>query len=201
MKKTSKQLQKTFLSRLRTQERAYNDLGVYYTPRLYAKLCKHDEELRDELRQIYTDLIDKIEIPINRDRVVSLRKVCDLDVQDKEVIVSLLNGEVVKLENFVLPQSGVNHITIDHKVAFKDLVEHNKGRLPKMSKLTKEISRGSYLSKEKMRKEYARIVSNYKREDIKELLKEVRFLAEKAELKLMPSHKNFSKGARADTQE
>ncbi|MBL7812693.1 MAG: hypothetical protein JNL57_10760 [Bacteroidetes bacterium] len=193
MKIHTDQLKKSFISRLRTQERAYNDIGIYYTPRLYAKLCKNDTNLKNSLKSIYDQLILNIKIRINPSKTILFSKIDSIAIENNEVYI-ISSGIKEQLMNFKLIDSNIKYITLDHKISFYNLIKENLECLPNIKKLTADIRNGQHLSKEKMRKEYHRVSTSYQKEEIEKILEEVMCIAKKTELELMPSHLNFSKG-------
>lgn len=188
-------LRSLFLSRLKTQERAYNDLGLYYTPRLFTKLVKDKRDLKERLNGVYHSLIDKIEIEID----LGLIYFSDIDaliIEENYVFAVLSSDRSNKhqLRNLRLRISEKKHLTIDHNLPFYELIKENLNNLLKMRTLTDEIRQGRNLTKEQMRKEYQRIFLTYSRADIDSLIQEIESLAQSTTLRLMASDKNYAKG-------
>ena len=193
------QLRRTFISRLKTQERAYNNIGIYYTPRLYKKLVKDKEDLNRRLDKIYHILVDNIDIDLENNYKIKFIELEELHLKQNFVYVRLKSDNTIhKICNFHLTSLNVRHITLDHTTSFYDLIDTNKHKLPALIELTKEIKKGKHLKKEEMRNEYPRIVSYYNMENIISILNEVSLLATQTTLRLLPSFKNFSKGKKSD---
>lgn len=190
---TKENLKRTFLGRLRTQERAYDEIGIYYTPRLYAKLCKPFPDLKYKLKLIYDQLIDQIEIP-NSNGDLRLSSVRLLELKGDKVEILLENGNKIQLENFKLVKPNIRCISLDHTESFFNLINRSKSELISLVKLTTKIQNGSKKDKEQMRKEYNRIVQEYTYNEIIAILNDVSHIATITKIKLMPSHLNFKKG-------
>ena len=195
---TKEQLKRRILSRLKTQERAYNKLDIYYTPRLYAKLVKSNAEHEQMLKLIYSDLIDTIGIYLVNDKIVRIVDIQALKIRDLSIYAVLYDGREMGLKDFEIVTPDPRHITIDHAISFVDLVSENRGRLLTLAKLTAIIRQGKNLNKENMRKEYARVEKYFPADEIVPLLEDIKFLASKSKLKLMPGSKNYSKGRRSE---
>ncbi|HXS36352.1 MAG TPA: hypothetical protein VN721_06600 [Flavipsychrobacter sp.] len=186
-----KELKKRFLSRLRTQERAYNDLEIYYTPRLYPKLLKNSLEHKENLRKLYLKLIDEIEIELINNSVVKFSNIDTLYVEQLELFALTKCGRI-KVKDFQGCTS-IRDITLDHTIPFYDLISNLRDRLPILKRLSFNIRNGSNnLTKEQMRIQYERVSKIPI--DLNCLLSELELLAGETKLRLMLGKNNFSKG-------
>ena len=192
----SAKLYQTFLGRLKTQERAYNELGLFYTPRLYSKFVKRHPELKPQLTSIYETLLNGVGVVLSDDREIKLQELGAVTILNGVVYGTLQEGKQIMLKDFALVSAAMRHITLDHSQSFYALVETHLLNLPHLRALTRAISKGHSLSKEQMRREYARVVDEYTLDEVKGVLKDVQYLAEQTKLVLMPSHLNYAKGKR-----
>jgi hypothetical protein len=191
-------LRKVILSRLKTQERAYKSINIYYTPRLYAKLVKVNSEHMQTLAAIYNDLADRVEIGLINNEVVKLYEIKEFRIEQLQVYARLFDGRKIQLHNFEVPAAKSKHITIDLTVPFFYLINSNSHQLPAINKLTEIIRLGRDLNKEEMRKEYTRVHAEFPAADIDLLLNELKLLAGLTKLKLMPAQENYSKGKKTN---
>ena len=189
----NKKLRSRFLGRIKTQERAFNNLDIYYTPRLFTKLTKGDIELKNRLNHIYSELIDNIKIPLSDQSSILFKDCAYLYINNSNVYASTSSGRI-KLQNFKIVSGHIRHITIDHDTSFYDLIKETSRDLKEFKNLTALIKNNKYHNKESMRSEYDRVVKSYAISDCRKLLDEIHLIAKNTKLTLMPSHRNFSKG-------
>jgi len=192
------QLRSSFFNRLKTQERAYNDIGIFYMPRLFTKLVKGNRILKNKLNSIYHDLVNSIEIELEH-CTITFSDIEALVIENRRVFAILQGDNSPKyiLKDIELKSDEKRELTIDHVVSSKDLISASQGKLIQLKKLTAELTQGKSLGKEQMRKEYDRILPDYSLTDLEILLEEIRWIAGFTTLRLMASDKNFSKGKRS----
>ena len=190
----SAKLYQTFLGRLKTQERAYNDLGLFYTPRLYSKFARRYPELKPVLTSIYESLLSRVGVVLCDGKEIKLHELSTISIKDRMVHATLNDGQSIMMKDFQIVDAAIKHITLDHKTSFFKLVEVNLANLTHLQALTQAICKGQCLNKEKMRSQYTRVVAEYPLEKVNGVLKDVQFIAEQTKLVLMPSHLNYAKG-------
>lgn len=170
-------------------------MGIFYTPRLFSKASRANEDHQLALTSIYSSLIEKIKINLVDGQTVFLKDIECLKIQAKKVyILRKQTKEQTELKDFEIKGPHLKFITLDHEIPFYELVKKNHKELKNMKLLTSQI-RGTNqsMNKERMRKQYSKVLKHATK-NIDNLIREIKFLADKTELTLMPSQLNYSKG-------